>query len=36
MEKSYRDVLKKALIERKVIGKEQSLPDDLQDIVDIE
>lgn len=36
MEISYRKVLKKALIERKVIGKEQLLPDDLQAIVDIE
>ncbi|CAK8722949.1 MAG: hypothetical protein CDV28_16611 [Candidatus Electronema aureum] len=36
MEISYRKVLKKALIERKVIGKEQSLPDELQAIVDLE
>ncbi|MGX9728139.1 MAG: hypothetical protein ACTFAK_12725 [Candidatus Electronema sp. VV] len=36
MKISYRKVLKKALIERKVIGKEQPLPDDLQAIVDIE
>ncbi len=36
MEVSYRKVLKRALIERKVIGKKQSLPDDLQAIVDIE
>jgi len=36
MEISYRKVLKKALVERKLIGKEQPLPDDLQAIVDIE
>ncbi|CAK8719461.1 hypothetical protein LDFHOB_08890 [Candidatus Electronema aureum] len=36
MEISYRKVLKKALVERKMIGKEQSLPDELQAIVDIE
>lgn len=36
MEINYRKVLKKALVERKMIGKEQSLPDDLQAIVDIE
>jgi hypothetical protein len=36
MEISYRKVLKKALVERNVIEKEQSLPDELQAIVDIE
>ncbi|MGR0480397.1 MAG: hypothetical protein ACTFAL_03085 [Candidatus Electronema sp. V4] len=36
MKTSYRKVLKKSLLERKVIGKEQPLPDDLQAIVDIE
>ncbi len=35
MKMSYRKVLKKALIEGKVIGKEQPLPDELQAIVDI-
>jgi hypothetical protein len=36
MKISYRKVLKKALVERKVIENEQPLPDDLQAIVDIE
>lgn len=36
MKISYRKVLKKVLIERKLIGKEKPLPDDLQAIVDIE
>ncbi len=36
MKMSYRKVLKKALIERKVIGKDQALPDDLQALIDIE
>ncbi len=36
MEICYRKVLKKSLVERKVIEKEQSLPDELQAIVDLE
>ncbi|WP_417908879.1 hypothetical protein [Candidatus Electronema sp. PJ] len=36
MEIRYRKVLKKALVERKLIRADQPLPDDLQAIVDIE
>ena len=36
MEISYRKILRKALIERKIIDKNQSMPDELQALIDIE